>query len=164
MTPATWEYEASLWKTKHFIAGVDEAGRGPLAGPVVAAAVIFPPHTDIPWLDDCKRLASARREKYLPRIKESALAVGWAVVDSPEIDGGGILPATFKAMRQAIAKLGQLPDYVLVDGNIFPAGLGFDGEAIIKGDALCASIAAASIVAKVMRLSLIHISEPTRPY
>ena len=132
------------------IAGIDEAGRGPLAGPVVAAAVILPPHTVIRHLDDSKRLTAARRDELFVQIK--ARARGWAVgICSPgEIDRLNIFAAAMQAMRAALSALPLEPDMVLVDG--FPLrGIILPQKAIPGGDALSLSIAAASVVAKVTR-------------
>lgn len=132
------------------VAGVDEAGRGPLAGPVVVAAVILD-HSRVPQgLDDSKRLAPAERERLHDLICESATV---AVVAAPPavIERLNILRATLWAMREAVLGLAVAPDHVLVDGNMLPDGLPAHGEAVIGGDGLSASIAAASIVAKVTR-------------
>ncbi|NLW07791.1 MAG: ribonuclease HII [Clostridia bacterium] len=132
------------------IAGLDEAGRGPLAGPVTAAAVILPPGLFIEGLDDSKKLSLSRRAKLAQIIKEAsqAWAVGWASVK--EIDCLNILVATRWAMRRALAALPVKPKHVLVDGFSLP-GLEIPQTALVRGDALSASIAAASILAKVAR-------------
>jgi len=132
------------------IAGVDEAGRGPLAGPVVAAAVIFPADTSIEGVDDSKKLSAARRESLAVLIRRQALAVGVGVVSHEEIDRINILQATNLAMEQAVRALGEEPDLLLVDGNSFRHG-SYRFLNIVDGDALCFSIAAASIIAKVER-------------
>ena len=132
------------------IAGVDEAGRGPLAGPVVAAAVVLPADPDLPGLDDSKRLTPARREALFDRIRSQAEAWGVGVSDSAEIDRMNILRATLKAMRGAISALSTPPGRVLVDGNQLP-GSGLPEMAFVDGDARCLSIAAASVIAKVTR-------------
>lgn len=146
-----WEFE-DLCKAKGYnlICGVDEAGRGPLAGPVCAAAVILPDHIDIPGLNDSKKLSDKKRRELFPVIKEKALAYGIAFVDEKTIDCINILQATFLAMQQAVQKLNIEPEYVLVDGNKLP-GLAVPAEAIVKGDSRSASIAAASVLAKVSR-------------
>ncbi|MBM2840324.1 MAG: ribonuclease [Bacteroidetes bacterium] len=147
----TLERERELWISgKTHVAGVDEAGRGPLAGPVVAAAVIFPPELFIPEVDDSKVLTGNAREALYTQILKSALAVGVGVIDHATIDEINILNATIKAMQAAIAQLSVLPDHILVDGNHFD-GSSIPFTTIIDGDALCFSIAAASIVAKVTR-------------
>jgi ribonuclease HII len=132
------------------IAGVDEAGRGPLAGPVVAAAVIFPPGFTDPRIDDSKRLDARRRAALAPVI--TGAAVGWAVAaaSADEIDAINILQAALRAMERALAALPVPPDYVLVDGSSLPA-LAVPGEALVGGDGRVACIAAASILAKVHR-------------
>ncbi|SEF60313.1 ribonuclease HII [Bosea lathyri] len=132
------------------LAGVDEVGRGPLAGPVVAAAVILDPKAVPDGLDDSKRLSALRREELFRDIAESALAIGIASVTAAEIDAINIRQATLLAMRRAVAALPVAPLRVLVDGNDPPV-FGCSCEAIIQGDGLVASIAAASIVAKVTR-------------
>ncbi|PTM38994.1 ribonuclease HII [Bosea sp. 124] len=132
------------------LAGVDEVGRGPLAGPVVAAAVILDPAAVPAGLDDSKNLSAARREELFAVIAESALAIGIASATALEIDAINIRQATLLAMRRAVAALPLQPAGVLVDGNDPPV-LACPCEAIIGGDALVASIAAASIVAKVTR-------------
>lgn len=133
-----------------FIAGVDEVGRGPLAGPVVAAAVVFPEYSAIPAVNDSKKLSPQEREDLALAIRNvSGVEVSVAVVEPEEIDRINILRATHKAMRQAVLQLEHC-DFVLVDGN--PVG-GFKvpDRSVVKGDAKCASIAAASIIAKVFR-------------
>ena len=132
------------------IAGVDEAGRGPIAGPVVAAAVILPPHPDLLGLDDSKKLRPDVREVFFNRIREQALASGVGISDSFEIDRLNILQASLKAMREALSALGVIPDRVLVDGKQLP-GSGLPELAFVDGDARSLSIAAASVIAKVTR-------------
>lgn len=132
------------------ICGVDEAGRGPLAGPVCAAAVILPPHTEIPGLDDSKKLTDKRRRELLPIIQEQALAYGIAFAGEEEIDEINILQATFLAMERALAQLRIKPDLVLIDGNR-SRDFGLPVQTVIHGDSLSANIAAASILAKVTR-------------
>jgi ribonuclease HII len=138
-----------------FIAGVDEAGRGPLAGPVFAAAVILDPRRRIAGLDDSKRLSEARREALAPRIRLRALAWGIGLADAEEIDTLNIQGATWLAMRRALMALPLAPHHVRVDGNRCPSflGLGFtcSYEAQVGGDALFAEISAASILAKTAR-------------
>lgn len=132
------------------VAGVDEAGCGPLCGPVVAAAVRLDPGAVPVGLNDSKKLDPPRREALFAVIMTAA-DVGIGEASAAEIDTLNILKATHLAMCRAVAGLGVRPDHVLVDGNRLPAGLAISAEAIVKGDALCASIAAASIVAKVWR-------------
>lgn len=144
-------YERRFWKEGFStVAGVDEAGRGPLAGPVVAAAVILSPNIFIHGLDDSKRLSSRRREELFSLIKKQAKAVGVGTVSQSTIDRINILQATFLAMRMAVAKLRPSPEYLLVDGLIIP-DIDVSQLPIVKGDRLSISIAAASIVAKVIR-------------
>lgn len=137
---------SGLWP----LAGVDEVGRGPLAGPVVAAAVILDPQAVPDGLDDSKNLSAARREELFALIAESALAIGVASATATEIDTINIRQATLLAMRRAVAALAVPPAFVLVDGNDPPA-LACPAESVIGGDAQIASIAAASIIAKVTR-------------
>lgn len=146
-----WQYEESCYaKGYKLVCGVDEAGRGPLAGPVCAAAVILPPNADIPGLNDSKKLSDKRRRELFPIIKEQALAYGIAFADESEIDEINILQATFRAMEKAVSALSVKPDYVLVDGNKLPQ-LPVEAQAVVHGDSLSASIAAASVLAKVTR-------------
>ena len=146
-----WEIENSCFAEGHqIICGVDEAGRGPLAGPVCAAAVILPPNAEIPGLNDSKKLTDKKRRELMPVIKEMALAYGIAFADEKEIDEINILQATYLAMQRAIEQLSIKPDLALVDGN--RAGdFGLPVKTVVKGDSLSASIAAASILAKVTR-------------
>ena len=132
-------------------AGVDEAGRGPLAGPVCAAAVILDPDKPIEGLNDSKKLSAKKREALAPLIRERALAwgVGWASVE--EIDSVNILEATFLAMERALAALSRKPELILIDGNRAPKHLPAPFETIVKGDARVPAISAASILAKTER-------------
>ncbi len=132
------------------ICGVDEAGRGPLAGPVFAAAVILPDDCEIEGLNDSKKLSEKKREALFDVIKEKAISWSVASVDEKVIDEINILQATYLAMRKAVEGLDIPADYALIDGNRMPS-LSIDGETIIKGDANSPSIAAASILAKVSR-------------
>ena len=132
------------------IAGVDEAGRGPLAGPVVAGAVALPKEVSLPGLDDSKKLTPEQRDRLFEEIRHRALAVGLGEVGNEEIDRINILQASLKAMREAISALGIRPDRVLVDGKQRP-GSGFPEVTIVDGDATSLSIAAASVIAKVTR-------------
>lgn len=143
-----------IWRSQAtYIAGVDEAGRGPMAGPVVAAAVILPPFPEIPGIDDSKKLSPSMREAIFPVIIQHSLAYGIGIRSARFVDERGIAEATFSAMRIAVKMLslkGYTPDLVVVDG--FPIkGLGIRQEAIIRGDSQVASIACASILAKVVR-------------
>jgi ribonuclease HII len=147
--------ETGFLRADELVAGVDEAGRGPLAGPVVAGAVILDPMQKIEGLDDSKKLSPARREALVLEIKSKALAwsVSWA--DAPEIDSINILHATMLAMRRALLGLRLRPRLVEVDGNRLPnldfAGVRVAGKAIVGGDATIPAISAASILAKVRR-------------
>jgi len=134
-----------------FVAGVDEAGRGPLVGSVVAAAVILDPTKPIEGLNDSKKLTEKKREKLFVEIKEKALA--WAIAEAThtEIDEINILQASLLAMRRAIEQLNVQPIHVLVDGNKVPQGLTMSCDAVVGGDALHDEISAASILAKVTR-------------
>ena len=134
----------------HVVCGVDEAGRGPLAGPVFAAAVILPQNLMIDGLNDSKKLSEKKREILYDKIKNLALTYAVAFATEHEIDEINILNATFLAMKRAVAKLNLKPDIVLVDGNKSPE-LEISTQTIVKGDSLSASIAAASILAKVER-------------
>lgn len=153
------EYEqVDLWEIHRnyknqgyqLICGVDEAGRGPLAGPVTAAAVILPEGYEIPGLNDSKQLTDKKRRELYPIIKEEALAYGIAFVDEKIIDEVNILSATFMAMKDAISQLSIKPDLALIDGNRV-SDFGVEAIPVVKGDAKVASIAAASILAKVAR-------------
>lgn len=132
------------------ICGVDEAGRGPLAGPVCAAAVILPKHLEIPGLDDSKKLSDKRRRELMPVIKEQAIAYGIGMASHEEIDEINILQATFLAMERAIAQLQGKADFALIDGNR-EKDFGLPVKTVVKGDSLSANIAAASVLAKVTR-------------
>lgn len=145
------------------IAGVDEAGRGPLAGPVTVAAVILHPERPVPGLDDSKRLTEAQREALYPLIVERAAA--WRVehVEAEEIDRINILQATLEGMRRAVQALRPAARRVRVDGNRLPAGLPCEAEAIVGGDALEPAIMAASILAKVTRDRLMAVLHERHP-
>ena len=146
-----WEIEDENYaEGVEVICGVDEAGRGPLAGPVCAAAVILPPHTQIPGLNDSKKLSDKRRRELFPVICEQALAYGIAFATEQEIDEINILQATFLAMERALAQLKIRPDLVLIDGNR-QKDFGLPGKTVLKGDSLSANNAAASVLAKVTR-------------
>jgi ribonuclease HII len=132
------------------IAGVDEAGLGPLAGPVVAAAVILPPGEAIPGADDSKKLSAQQRESAFGRIRRRALAIGTGLATVTEIERHNIREAGILAMRRALEDLSTVPDYVLLDARSIP-GLPWPQEAHIKGDARIHAIACASVVAKVLR-------------
>lgn len=146
-----WEIEDAL-KEKGIgvICGIDEAGRGPLAGPVYAAAVILPEHLEIPGLDDSKKLTDKRRRELMPVIKEQAIAYGIGFATEQEIDEINILQATFLAMERALAQMPVKPDFALIDGNR-EKDFGLPVMTVVKGDSRSANIAAASILAKVTR-------------
>jgi ribonuclease HII len=133
------------------IAGVDETGRGPLAGPVVAAAVIFPESASLSGVDDSKRLSPQKREELYSRILEDALSVGVGEASVQEIDEFDILRATFLAMRRALENLQFTPDLLLIDGDRILPDCPIAQQALVRGDSRCFSIAAASIIAKVHR-------------
>lgn len=150
--------QQDMWKIEqsHFergiqlICGVDEAGRGPLAGPVCAAAVILPPNVEIPGLNDSKKLSDKKRRELYPVIMEKAIAYGIAFADHKEIDEINILQATYLAMERAINQLSVRPELALIDGNR-AKDFGIPVETVVHGDSLSASIAAASVLAKVTR-------------
>ena len=146
-----WEIENSFYSEEiRVICGVDEAGRGPLAGPVCAAAVILPANLEIPGLTDSKKLTDKKRRELYPVIKEQAIAFGIGFATEQEIDEINILQATFLAMQRAIDQLAVKPDLALIDGNR-QKDFGVPAKTVVKGDSLSASIAAASILAKVTR-------------
>lgn len=133
------------------LCGVDEAGRGPFAGPVCAAAVILPQGLEIEGLNDSKKLTEKKREKLFPVICEKALAYSIAFASVEEIEELNILQATFLAMKRAVDGLSLSPDYILIDGDKLPPSLPAPAQPLVKGDALSASVAAASVLAKVSR-------------
>lgn len=146
-----WNIEQSWFnRGVQLICGVDEAGRGPLAGPVCAAAVVLPPNVEIPGLNDSKKLSDKKRRELFPIIKEQAVAYGIAMVDHETIDSINILQATYLAMKNAIEQLPFKPELALVDGNR-SSDFGVPVETVVHGDSLSASIAAASVLAKVTR-------------
>lgn len=146
-----WEIEDENYAEGfRVICGVDEAGRGPLAGPVCAAAVILPPHTRIPGLNDSKKLTDKKRRELFPVICEQALAYGIGMATEQEIDEINILQATFLAMQRAMDGLQVRPDLALIDGNR-QKDFGLPVKTVVKGDSLSANIAAASVLAKVTR-------------
>lgn len=162
--------QIDLWQIEHdcfadgctVVCGVDEAGRGPLAGPVCAAAVILPADLEIPGLNDSKKLTDKKRRELYDIIIAQSIAYGIALVDEKTIDEINILQATFLAMERAVAQLSVQPDLALVDGNRAPA-LPVPVKTVIKGDSLSASIAAASILAKVTRDRLMEELDETYP-
>ena len=151
MTMDLWEIERACWaRGFQLVCGADEAGAGPLAGAVYAAAVILPPELEIAGLNDSKQLTEKKREALFPVIQERAVAWAVAWADEGEIDEINILNARMLAMDRAIHKLAPPPDYALIDGNR-NRGITVPNETVVKGDARSASIAAASILAKVSR-------------
>ena len=147
-----WNFEHDMMNQGYeVICGVDEAGRGPLAGPVCAAAVILPKDLEIPGLNDSKKLTEKKREALYDIITEQAVAYGIAMASEHEIDEINILQATFLAMKRAVEALPVKPDFVLIDGNREPDLGDLPLKTIVKGDSRSANIAAASILAKVTR-------------
>lgn len=155
------EFETPLWENLSRVCGIDEAGRGPLAGPVVAAAVAFPRHFKptgiLEKLDDSKKLTAELREELAPAIRENAEAWAVAVVDAETIDRINILQATMLAMNQAVESLATTPELLLVDGNRFRPVLPIPYQTIVKGDSKVFSIAAASVLAKTRRDELMTV-------
>ena len=146
-----WTLENQIYNEGYeLICGVDEAGRGPQAGPVCAAAVILPRGLDIPGLNDSKKISEKKREELYELIKEKALSYGIAFASVEEIEQHNILAATFLAMNRAIAQLEPRPQLALIDGNR-TKGIELESRSVVKGDSKCADIAAASILAKVTR-------------
>ena len=146
-----WEIENSLYAEGYkMVCGVDEAGRGPLAGPVCAAAVILPKGLELPGLNDSKKLTDKKRRELFPVIKEQAIAYGIGLASHEEIDEINILQATYLAMERAIAQLNGKAEFALIDGNR-TKDFGLPVRTVVKGDSLSASIAAASVLAKVTR-------------
>lgn len=147
------------------VAGVDEVGRGSLAGPVMAAAVVLPPRLKAPWLKqvrDSKLLTPKQREALCHNIQQSDIATAVGLVSSEDIDRIGIAPATRLAMQQAVSKLTQTPDFLLIDALRLPA-VKLPQKAVVDGDSLCLSIACASIVAKVARDHLMEEMDALHP-
>lgn len=151
-----YEYQRKAEEKGFFaVCGIDEAGRGPLAGPVCAATVIMPLGLEIDGLNDSKKLSEVKREALFDVVKEMALSYGIGWASEQEIDEYNILQATFLAMRRAVEAMPVCADYALVDGNRMPP-LAIPGETIVKGDSKCACIAAASILAKASRDRLLR--------
>lgn len=150
-----WEREESCWRAGcQFVCGADEAGAGPLAGPLYAGAVILPPYIEVEGLNDSKQVTPKRRDQLFDRIKAVALAWSVARIEAEEIDATDILSARMKAMQKAIDQLQPIPDFALIDGNRDKgrsSAITTPHVCIVKGDSLSASIAAASILAKVSR-------------
>lgn len=146
-----WSIENSCFSDGiRIVCGVDEAGRGPLAGPVCAAAVILPPNMEIPGLNDSKKLTDKKRRELFPVIKDMAIAYGIGYASHEEIDEINILQATYLAMERALSQLPVRPELALIDGNR-ARDFGLPVRTVVKGDSLSASIAAASVLAKVSR-------------
>lgn len=162
--PDLFAYERQLRaKGYSLIAGVDEAGRGPLAGPVVAAACIIPEDFFIEGVNDSKQLTPAKRARLFDQlISSTEIQYGIGVIEAEEIDQINILQATFKAMQKALEKISLIPDYVLVDGSLLPKWR-YPSQAIVSGDRLSYSIAAASIIAKETRDELMNAYESHYP-
>ena len=148
---ALYEFDEQLRREKGVFCGVDEAGRGPLCGPVCCAAVILDPENPIEGINDSKKISEKKREQLFDVILEKALAYSIVMVEPAVIDEKNILWATMDGMRQAVEQLSIRPEYVLVDGNRVPPELSIPAGARVKGDATSASIGAASILAKVSR-------------
>ena len=165
-TPPTFEEEMALIALGHrVVAGVDEAGRGPLAGPVVAGAAVLPPDYRAPWLAavrDSKQLTPKRRETLFYHIRESGIAWSSGVVSPEDVDSLGIVAATKEAMLRAIRGLPEPPGFLLIDAVPLPES-GVPYKAIIKGDSKCLSIATASIIAKVTRDGLMTEEDAKHP-
>ncbi len=158
-----WEIENSFYSEEiQVICGVDEAGRGPLAGPVCAAAVILPKDLELPGLTDSKKLTDKKRRDLFPLIQEQAIAYGIGFATEQEIDEMNILQATFLAMQRALEQLTVKPDLALIDGNR-EKDFGIPVKTVVKGDSLSANIAAASILAKVTRDNLMQEMAETYP-
>ena len=156
-----FEKEALLRGYK-IIAGVDEAGRGPLAGPVVSAAVVLPENFNVPGINDSKKLSEKKRDTLFPLIQENVLSFGIGIADHIEIDRINILQASLLSMKRAVEALSLVPDYLLIDGK-FTIDSPIDQQAVVKGDAKSLSIAAASILAKVTRDRIMADLDVTYP-
>ena len=150
MSPPDLVIENSIWEKGKIPAGVDEAGRGPLAGPVVAACVVLPQGCEITGLNDSKKLSHLQRRRILTEIRRKALTFSIGIVEPVEIDRINILRAALLAMEKSVRILSYKPDYLLIDGNQ-RTSLPMPQEAVVKGDSKCGSIAAASVLAKVVR-------------
>jgi len=162
LSPPNLDYEKKIWARGKIPAGVDEAGRGPLAGPVVAAAVVLPDDCMIEGLDDSKKLSHSRREKIYKVITNIAISYAFGIVEPKEIDELNILRAALLAMEISVKKLTTKPDYLLIDGNQRTSLLLMQ-ETIVKGDSKSCSIAAASVLAKVTRDTIMeeyHLKYP----
>lgn len=162
---ANFELENEIYKNENisYVCGIDEAGRGPWAGPVVAAAVIINKLNIPKGINDSKKLSAKAREQLASEIFNTAISIGIGIIEAEEIDKINILQATFKAMRIAVSKLKTTPQYCLIDGNRDPK-IGIDSDCIIKGDAKSISIAAASIIAKQTRDQIMKNAHEIYPY
>ena len=159
-----YENEKKLWKSGYKnIAGCDEAGRGPLYGPVVCAAVILPHDFKLEGLNDSKKLTEKKREEYYPIIMEKALAVGVSIVSAKEIDEINIYEASRQGMLRAVSKLSVKPDYIITDAMPLKEYTNIPYESIIKGDAKSITIAAASVIAKVTRDRIMYEEDKKHP-
>lgn len=157
-----YKYEHELWNEGiDLVAGVDEVGRGPLIGPVVAAAVILPHDFYLEGLTDSKKLSEKKRELFYQTIKEKAIAIGIGIIDEKRIDEINIYEATKEAMKDAIRKLEPRPEYILIDA--MPLDIGIPTKSIIKGDFLSVTISAASVIAKVTRDHMLYEMDKEYP-
>ena len=157
-----YKYEHELWNEGiGLVAGVDEVGRGPLIGPVVAAAVILPHDFYLEGLTDSKKLSEKKRELFYQTIKEKAIAIGIGIIDEKRIDEINIYEATKEAMKDAIRKLEPRPEYILIDA--MPLDIGIPTKSIIKGDFLSVTISAASVIAKVTRDHMLYEMDKEYP-
>lgn len=159
-----YKYEKELWSKGYTnVAGTDEAGRGPLFGPVVAASVILPHDFTLEGLNDSKKLTEKKREKYYPIIMENALAVGVSIVSPEEIDEINIYEASRQGMLRAINSMSVKPDYIITDAMPLDGFMDIPHESIIKGDAKSITIAAASVIAKVTRDRIMYEEAKKHP-
>jgi ribonuclease HII len=158
-----WQIEQAVRQKGYVqIAGIDEAGRGPLAGPVVSAAVILPADFSCPGITDSKKLSEKKRNSMFPKIMAQAVSVSVGLCDHKEIDATHILAAALLSMKRAVINLDTVPDYLLVDGK-FTLDMDTSQEAVVRGDCLSISIAAASIIAKVTRDRIMTTLHQTYP-
>lgn len=159
-----YENETRLWSLGYnLVAGCDEAGRGPLFGPVVCASVILPHDFKLEGLNDSKKLSEKKREEYFPIIMENALSVGISIISAKEIDEINIYEASRKGMLDAVSKLNIKPDYIITDAMPLDGFTDINHEAIIKGDAKSITIAAASVIAKVTRDHIMYEEDKKHP-
>lgn len=159
-----YKFEKELWnKNYNFVAGCDEAGRGPLYGPVVCASVILPHDFKLEGLNDSKKLSEKKREEYYPIIMEKAIAVGISIVSAKEIDEINIYEASRRGMLRAVSNLSVKPDYIITDAMPLDGYTNIDHESIIKGDAKSITIAAASVIAKVTRDRIMYEEDKKHP-